>query len=88
MGANMVILPELERMDQSIAVRTLRPLPFRHVFTPVMSAQAGFAEYAHGSGKLLAKAKHDGKRRVAMRLATAMEHDNPHLKDLFGKANI
>lgn len=47
---DLEVLLEFQVVDHGLAIRALVPKAFRHVFTAVVAAQAGFAEDAHGSG--------------------------------------
>lgn len=50
--ADVEILMELQIVDHRIAIRTLVPQAFRHVFTAVQASEVGFAENAHVSGEI------------------------------------
>lgn len=50
--ADVEVLMELQIVDHRVTIRTLVPQAFRHVFTAVQAAEAGFAENAHVSGEI------------------------------------
>lgn len=52
MLADVEILMQFQIVDHGVAVRTLVPQAFRHVFTAVQATEAGFTENAHVSGEL------------------------------------
>jgi hypothetical protein len=82
------ILLELQGVDHRPAVGAFHPEAFRHVFTSIKAAQAGFAENAHGIGKLIDVASCRGSGLAGATLAAAMAGDNPLLKDLHPAAGI
>jgi hypothetical protein len=88
MLADVEILLELQHVDHRPAIRAFHPEAFRHVFTSIKGAQAGFAENAHGIGKLLGGASRRGGGLVGAKLAAGMAGDNPLLKDLHAARGI
>lgn len=50
--ADVEVLMQFQIVDHGITIRTLVPQAFRHVFTAVQAAEAGFAENAHVRGEI------------------------------------
>ena len=78
----MEVLPELEGVDQGTTIGALDPKAFRHLFASIVATQAGFAENAHGIGKLLADRNCRGRPLVTAKLVAGGDPDNPLLKDM------
>ena len=76
MRADLGILLQLQIVDHGTTVRAFVPQAFRHVFTAVVAAQAGFAENAHGDevfGRMLAVQR---QPHAALNLAPCVPRDN------------